>query len=243
LGKQNFTNTHFIEFIKTKQSKQDNLNAAQYARQLFAQFADHSCLEYEDSQLEKKYPEFAALMEEYRDGILLFDLMDKEVWSKAVKDSTGLAAFYETHKNNYMWGERADATVYMITKDEDVARVKEMLQTDISDEALLQKLDQDSIRSVRIKTGKFEKGDNNFVDMTKWEPGLSDELKTNVDKGSVFVRIHKIITPEPKALDEARGIITSEYQTELEKQWVKRLREKYPVSVDQKIFEKVKSNY
>ncbi|HOI33102.1 MAG TPA: peptidylprolyl isomerase, partial [Bacteroidales bacterium] len=115
LGKQNFTNTHFIEFIKTKQSKQDNLNAAQYARQLFAQFADHSCLEYEDSQLEKKYPEFAALMEEYRDGILLFDLMDKEVWSKAVKDSTGLAAFYETHKNNYMWGERADATVYMIT--------------------------------------------------------------------------------------------------------------------------------
>lgn len=243
LGKKNYTNTDFIAYIKSKQSKQENLNAAQYARQLFAQFTDQSCLDYEDSQLERKYPEFAALMEEYRDGILLFDLMDKEVWSKAVKDTTGLEAFYEAHKNNYMWGERADATVYTITKDEDVARVKEILQTGISDEALLQKLDQDSIRSVRIKTGKFEKGDNNFVDMTEWKTGLSDELKTNVDKGSVFVRIHKVLAPEPKALDEARGIITSEYQTELEKQWVNHLREKYPVTVNQKIFEKVKSNY
>lgn len=182
-------------------------------------------------------------MEEYRDGILLFDLMDKEVWSKAVKDTTGLEAFYEAHKNNYMWGERADATVYTINKEDDVAHVKAILETGLSDEALLKRLDQDSIRSVRIKTGKFEKGDNNFVDMTEWKTGLSDELKTNVDKGSVFVRIHKVLAPEPKALDEARGIITSDYQTELEKQWVNRLREKYPVTVNQKIFDKVKSNY
>lgn len=243
LGKKNYTNTDFIAFVKSKQSKQENLNAAQYARQLFAQFTDQSCLDYEDSQLERKYPEFAALMEEYRDGILLFDLMDKEVWSKAVKDTTGLEAFYEAHKNNYMWGERADATVYTINKEDDVAHVKAILETGLSDEALLKRLDQDSIRSVRIKTGKFEKGDNNFVDMTEWKTGLSDELKTNVDKGSVFVRIHKVLAPEPKALDEARGIITSDYQTELEKQWVNRLREKYPVTVDQKIFEKVKSNY
>ena len=243
LGKKNYTNKDFIAFVKSKQSKQENLNAAQYARQLFAQFTDQSCLDYEDSQLERKYPEFAALMEEYRDGILLFDLMDKEVWSKAVKDTTGLEAFYEAHKNNYMWGERADATVYTINKEDDVAHVKAILETNLSDEALLKRLDQDSIRSVRIKTGKFEKGDNNFVDMTEWKTGLSDELKTNVDKGSVFVRIHKVLAPEPKALDEARGIITSDYQTELEKQWVNRLREKYPVTVNQKIFDKVKSNY
>ncbi|MDY0085670.1 MAG: peptidylprolyl isomerase [Bacteroidales bacterium] len=243
LGKKNYTNKDFIAFVKSKQSKQENLNAAQYARQLFAQFTDQSCLDYEDSQLERKYPEFAALMEEYRDGILLFDLMDKEVWSKAVKDTTGLEAFYEAHKNNYMWGERADATVYTINKEDDVAHVKAILETGLSDEALLKRLDQDSIRSVRIKTGKFEKGDNNFVDMTEWKTGLSDELKTNVDKGSVFVRIHKVLAPEPKALDEARGIITSDYQTELEKQWVNRLREKYPVTVNQKIFDKVKSNY
>ncbi len=243
LGKQNYTNTDFIAFIKGKQSKQENLNAAQYARQLFSEFADQSSLDYEDSQLEKKYPEFAALMEEYRDGILLFDLMDKEVWSKAVKDTIGLEKFYEANKNNYLWGERAEATIYSITKAEDVARVKAILETGLTDEALLEKLDQDSIRSVRIKKGKFERGDNNYVDMISWEAGLSDELKTNVDKMSVFVRIHQVLEPEPKALNEARGLITSDYQTALEQQWVNRLREKYPVSVNQKVFDKVKSDY
>ena len=243
LGKQNFTNTDFIAFIKGKQSKQENLNAAQYARQLFSEFTDQSSLDYEDSQLEKKYPEFAALMEEYRDGILLFDLMDKEVWSKAVKDTIGLEEFYEANKNNYLWGKRAEATIYSITKAEDVARVKAILETGLTDEALLEKLDQDSIRSVRIKKGKFERGDNNYVDMISWEAGLSDELKTNVDKMSVFVRIHQVLEPEPKALNEARGLITSDYQTALEQQWVNRLREKYPVSVNQKVFDKVKSEY
>ncbi len=243
LEKQAYTFADFASFIEEKQSKQNNLNPAQYARQLFAQFADQSCLDYEDSQLEKKYPEFASLMEEYRDGILLFDLMDKEVWSKAVKDTTGLEAFYEANKNNYLWDERVNATIYTITKEQDVKKVYDILKSDLSDEELLNKLDQDSIRSVRIKTGKYEKGDNNYIDMTSWEVGLSDELKTNVDKGSVFVRIHEVLPPEPKALDEARGIITSDYQSELEKQWVKRLREKYPVVVDQKVFDKVKSAY
>lgn len=79
--------------------------------------------------------------------------------------------------------------------------------------------------------------------MTSWETGLSDELKTNVDKMSVFVRIHQILAPEPKALNEARGLITSDYQTALEQQWVNRLRQKYPVSVNQKVFDKVKSEY
>jgi peptidyl-prolyl cis-trans isomerase SurA len=243
LGKQNYTNTDFIGFIKNKQSKQEKLNAVQYARQLFSEFIDQSCLDYEDSQLEKKYPEFAALMEEYHDGILLFNLMDKEVWSKAVKDTIGLEKFYEANKNNYLWGERADATIYTITNEEDVAHVKALLETGLTDEALLEKLDQDSIRSVRIKKGKFERGDNNYVDMTSWETGLSDELKTNVDKMSVFVRIHQILAPEPKALNEARGLITSDYQTALEQQWVNRLRQKYPVSVNQKVFDKVKSEY
>jgi peptidyl-prolyl cis-trans isomerase SurA len=124
-----------------------------------------------------------------------------------------------------------------------VAHVKALLETGLTDEALLEKLDQDSIRSVRIKKGKFERGDNNYVDMTSWETGLSDELKTNVDKMSVFVRIHQILAPEPKALNEARGLITSDYQTALEQQWVNRLRQKYPVSVNQKVFDKVKSEY
>jgi len=243
LGKKTFTSADFTAYIVKNQAKQDNNNAERYAYKLYNEFVKQSSLDYEDSMLEEKYPEFALLMEEYYDGILLFDLMDKEVWSKAVKDTTGLENFYTQNKQNYLWDERAEATIFTINDEADVARVAEILQNNNTDEEVLKSLEQDSIRSVRIKKGKYEKGDNNYVNMMTWETGLSDALKTNVDKVTVFVRIHEILAPQPKELQEARGIITSDYQTELEKNWVKSLREKYPVSVDQELFNKVKDNY
>ncbi len=105
--------------------------------------------------LRKKYPEFALLMEEYYDGILLFDLMDKEVWSKAVKDTIGLENFYEQNKQNYLWNERAEATIFTINEEADVAKVAEILKNNNTDEAVLKALEQDSIRSVRIKKRKI----------------------------------------------------------------------------------------
>ena len=239
LGKNTYTTKDFSSYILANQVKQGNNNAYK----LYNEFVKKSSMDYEDSMLEQKYPEFAMLMEEYHDGILLFDLMDKEVWSKAVKDTSGLEKFYEHHKQNYLWGNRVDATVFTINKEEDVAKVAAILKENTADEEVLEALEQDSIRSVRIKKGKYEKGDNNYVDMISWETGLSDALKTNVDKVTVFVRIHKILAPEPKELHEARGIITSDYQTELEKNWVQSLREKYAITVNRELFEKVKENY
>ena len=69
------------------------------------------------------YPDFRNLMGEYRDGILLFELTDKKVWSKAVKD-TGVETFYEKNKNNYMWADRLDATVYTCANAEVAKEVK-----------------------------------------------------------------------------------------------------------------------
>ena len=66
-------------------------------------------------------------MREYRDGILLFDLTDQKVWSKAVKDTAGLQAFYQKNKNNYLWGERADVTTYRCIDEKIAAEVRKML--------------------------------------------------------------------------------------------------------------------
>ncbi len=82
------------------------------ANALYSEFVNESCLAYEESKLDSLYPDFRNLMQEYRDGILLFELTDKKVWSKAVKDTVGLKEFYETNKKNYMWGDRLEATIY-----------------------------------------------------------------------------------------------------------------------------------
>lgn len=243
LGKEVYTDGQFASYISKNQSKQEKITPEVYAYKLYNGFVTENCLAYEDSKLETKYPEFASLMQEYRDGILLFDLTDQKVWSKAVKDSTGLAAFHQANKANYIWAERADATVFTVTNPEDVAEVKSILTTLNDDAAIVEKFRTDSIQSVRIQTGKFEKGDNNYVDMTGWKTGLSGELNSTVDKNIVFVNVKAILPPQEKALAEAKGIITSDYQTYLEKQWIEELRSKYPVTVNQEILEKVKAKY
>ncbi|MBL0340498.1 MAG: peptidylprolyl isomerase [Bacteroidetes bacterium] len=98
LGTLTFTQEDFAKYINNHQAKKQNTTSKQVGYNLYTQFVDETCLNYEESQLENKYPEFKALMQEYRDGILLFDLTDKKVWSKAVKDSTGLVGFYEKIK-------------------------------------------------------------------------------------------------------------------------------------------------
>jgi peptidyl-prolyl cis-trans isomerase SurA len=243
LGDNNYTDGQFSAYIAKNQSKQENISPEMYAHKLFTGYVTESCLAYEDSKLEKKYPEFASLMQEYRDGILLFDLTDQKVWSKAVKDTSGLATFHQANKANYIWGERAEATVYTISKPEDVSKVQAILAELNDDVAIVDKFRTDSIISVKIQPGKFEKGDNNFVDMIEWKPGLSGELNSSVDKNIVFVKVKAILPQQEKALSEAKGIITSDYQTYLEKQWIEELRVKYPVTINKDVLEKVKAKY
>ncbi len=243
LGKKVYTVGDFNAYIKTKITKQESNDAAAYAYKLYKDFLKQSSLDYEDSILETKYPEFARLMKEYRDGILLFDLMDKQVWSKAVKDSAGLAQFHEQNKNNYMWKERVEAIIFTVTKQDDVPRFEKILAETQDDMKVAELIKRDTIRSVQIRRGMFEKGDNKYVDMTDWKLGLSGPLKSNVDKNTVFVNVLRTVEPEPKKLDKARGLITSDYQNYLEKQWVSELRKKYPVVVNTAVFEKVKASY
>ncbi len=92
---------------------------------LYAQFTREEVLAYEESILAEKYPDFRYIYEEYHDGILLFDIMDQKVWSKAVSDTVGLTAFYESHKTDYMWGQRYEAMVLTCTEDADLAGYQE----------------------------------------------------------------------------------------------------------------------
>jgi len=200
-------------------------------------------MEYKDQHLEEEYPEFASLMKEYHDGILLFNLSDQKVWNKAVEDSAGLEKFYEANKDNYKWKERVDATVYYVIKKEDADKVFEILKTTDDDGAIAQKFIEDSISSVKIKPGLYEEGDNKYVDRVQKKEGLYKAADSDVEDLIVFVRVKGIKPPSIKTLDEARGVVTADYQDYLEKEWVKNLREKYPVKVNEKVLQKVIEKY
>ena len=233
----------FVAYIKSNMSPQRYVTPATYAYQLYENFSKETAMNYADAHLEEKYPEFKALVKEYRDGILLFDLMDKEVWDKAVKDTLGLQEFHARNASKYMWNDRVYATIISVTRPESLPKVNALLDSGIALDSLRSIVQRDSIPAVFVRKGYYQKGDNQYVDKTEWKVGVRNEIPSTVDQSTTIVCIRELRNPEPKTLKEARGLVTSDYQMELEEQWVKSLKERYPVKINEKVLDKVRKMY
>ena len=233
----------FVTYIKANMTTQKYVTPATYGYQLYENFRNETVMNYADVHLEDKYPEFKALVQEYKDGILLFDLMDREVWNKAVKDTVGLAEFHKRNASKYMWGDRAYATIITVTRPEALPKVKALLDKGVELDSLRNAIQRDSITNAIVRKGYYQKGDNQFVDQTEWKVGVRNEIPSTVDQSTVIVCIREVRKPEQKTLKEARGLVTSDYQVELEQNWVKSLKEKYPVKINESVLEKVRKMY
>ncbi len=244
LGKEASTQYDFAEFLvqnQSRQTKDNNLEAL--VRKSYDYFKNEKVKAYEDVRLEQKYPEFRMLMQEYRDGIMLFEITDENVWSKALKDTIGLEEFHKQNLANYMWGNRVEAVVYK-SKDVKIAKATRKLvakraKKGTTIDAIRAEVNETSQLNLQTEKGSFSKGDNETVDGVNWVLGISAD-KVNADGSVTFVEITKVLEPTPKTLQEARGLITADYQTYLEQNWIKELQSKYPVEVKREIFEKIK---
>ena len=233
----------FVTYIKANMTTQKYVTPATYGYQLYENFRNETVMNYADAHLEDKYPEFKALVQEYKDGILLFDLMDREVWNKAVKDTVGLAEFHKRNASKYMWGDRAYATVITVTRPESLPKVKALLDSGTELDSLRSAIQRDSISYAFVRKGFYQRGDNQYVDQTEWKVGVRNEIPSTVDQSTTIVCIREVRKPEQKTLKEARGLVTSDYQVELEQNWVKSLKEKYPVKINESVLEKVRNMY
>lgn len=234
-----FTQKEFTAYLWKNQRKQKKMDIKTYLIAMFDTWVGDELIAYEDSKLEQNYPEFKALMKEYRDGILLFDLTDKKVWSKAVKDTVGLKAYYEQNKNNYMHPERYDVTIYTC-KDAAVSKMVrfEMTKGKLTDDKILEKINKDSQLNLKIEKGIFSKEDKEVLQKVQAFKDVTPDIEFN--KQIVFVKTNKVIAPEPKKLSEAKGPITSDYQNFLEKEWLDQLKTKYPVVVNKDVLYSIK---
>jgi peptidyl-prolyl cis-trans isomerase SurA len=239
IGDAKYTQQDLAKYIAEKQNKRAT-DITLFFNETYGKFRDEKVLAYEDARLEQKYPEFRMLMQEYHDGILLFDLTDKKVWSKAVKDTTGLKEYYNNHQADYMWDKRLSAMVVTVLHPQGVNmdQLRALVESGADVETVLSKFNSDTLTNILAEVGKFPKGDNTVIDAIKWKTGLS----TNVDTkdGVAFAYVYELVKPEPKTLDEARGLVTADYQNYLEKQWIEELKAKYPVVVNEEVLSTLK---
>ncbi len=238
LGDKIFTQKDFTAYINSHQSKRPKTEIAMIVNQLYKQYVEETVVSFEEGRLDQKYPEFKALMQEYRDGILLFELTDQKVWSKAVKDTTGSKEFYEKNKTNYMWDERTDASVYSCANEKVAKQVRALMKKKKTEKDILTAVNKDSQLNLQVETRLFTKGENEFVDKN-WTPGTSADI-IDKDKKVVIVVVNKLMKPEPKAYLDAKGMVTADYQAYLEKQWLSELKQKYTVNIDQAVLSTVK---
>jgi peptidyl-prolyl cis-trans isomerase SurA len=238
LGSKQYTQQDFATYFSKNLLTKTMEDSAAYVRKIYKQWVTASAIDYEDSRLETKYPEFKALMKEYRDGILLFELTDDKVWSKAVKDTAGLETFYNDNKNNYMWDNRLDASVYFCANPK-VAKVTHKLVKKgvLTNDEILKKINLDSQLNLKIESGEFEKKDT-VIDSIPWTTGITSDIKRG--NTIVFAKIKSIIPTQPKTISEARGLITADYQAYLEKEWIAGLKKKYPVTINWDVFSAIK---
>ena len=243
LQKQQYKVADFIEYIEKHQKEQPFMSPGSYAYQLYDDFVKDAVFAYEDAHLEEKYPDFKVLVNEYHDGILLFDLMDKEVWKKAEMDTTGIRNYFEEHRDDYMWGKRVKTIVVTVNNEESLERVQEIVKQDIMADSIKAVVKAEGLKGVIVKSTYFQQGDNVDVDETEWVVGTIRVIPSTVENTTKIIKIIDVREPEPKTYKEARGLMTSAYQTQLEAEWLKELQEKYPVTVNEKILEKVRKNY
>lgn len=225
----------FAEYVASNMMAVSKESVAKAKKDLYENYVAKSLMDFEEAKLDAKYPEFKALMEEYRDGILLFELTDQKVWSAAVKDSAGLEDFFRKNQSKYMWPDRLDASIYTCANEAVAKEVRGLLKNKkISQDSLLRRINKQNPLNLTIKSDKFEKSENAIIDGIAWKKGMSKNIAVN--NTVVFVSVKQKLPAQAKKLSEVRGAATADYQNYLEKDWLENLRKKYPVSVNEAVF-------
>ncbi len=335
VNKKPYTVNEFLETVyRRQQPRPAGSSPVVMMERLFRRFVDDKLIEQEEAGLEQKYPDFRALMNDIRDGVLLSQVMETNVWEKSLTDSLGQRSFYEQNREKYRYDQRAVASILVGTSQETLDQATEMLakspyqlrrsvedldygvnQTALSPkhrESLFDLLvlmiknpdylvevsgsadgpERDTVSAGRIRTvvnfltanripvirimekdhgkfrpgvkgekarrvtfqlfstskkdvekilnaktpgtismteGTFSKGANPFLDAVPWQPGTH----TARQAGKVgVVKIERIEAPRVKTFEEARGAVINDYQALLEKQWLDRLKQQYPVQAN-----------
>ncbi|NOS90396.1 MAG: hypothetical protein HOP30_00595 [Cyclobacteriaceae bacterium] len=225
ISTKKYTTGDFAAYIKKNQTISD-LNPAAYMEQLYLNFVDEKVNDVEEEKLLREKPEFKNLLNEYYEGILFFEIMEKEIWNKASADSTGQRKYYESHVEKYKAGDRIEARIFLATDKNVIDAFRKKVEAG------------DSIKNEDVKKFKsvqpfrnYEKGESKVIDKITWAAGLHE---VELDKNYYLVEVVRLVAPGIKTFEEARASIITDYQSELEKVWLERLRIKYPVAINKK---------
>jgi len=229
----------FGKYISTKQKLSKRYkDKLRLFDEFYDQFKNISIEDYFKFKLEEENKEYASTIREYRNGLLIYDVMSKNIWVAAKTDSIGFQNYYEATKNNYKWKQRVDVDIVSATKESVANDVKKLLQEAVDINKIKEQLNTEGTINVIITSGIFEVDSRELPVNFEIKKGVSDLY--DVENSKVVVNVKKVLPPTIKELDEVKGLVMSNFQTDVEKKWMQELHEKYEVVVNKKTLKKVK---
>jgi peptidyl-prolyl cis-trans isomerase SurA len=238
-AKQQYDLKQWLDFMQALRNPRNNL-AGRMHQDLMDQFTRNMAMEYYRNHLEDFNKDFAFQLNEFREGNLLFEIMQRKIWDRASTDSAGLRNYYETHKDKYWWSASADAILFTCNNQKTADQLKTALSAAPSN---WKKLVEGAGAGVQADSGRFELSQipvpaTSTNEKPSFTPGLITPLTPNVADNTVSFAYILNVYPErsPRNYKDARGFVINDYQVELEDRWIADLKKKYPVEVDEKVF-------
>ena len=209
-----------------------------------ATMSDADVRTYADAHLEEKYADLRHLVQEYHDGILLFDVSLREVWDKANQDKEGLERYFKQHRKEYTWDAPRYKGFVIYAKNKVAANSAKQIIRSANPDSIMSYLNRrvnvDSVTYVKVERGLWTEGKNAAVDVYGFKSKTAEYTPT--EEFPVVMVVGKVLKAPQEYTDE-RGKVTTDYQDYLEKQWVASLREKYPVVINHEVLEQLKAKY
>jgi len=226
---------------RAKEADKSFIRKTRSEYQLPAEMSDADVKAYADAHLEEKYADLRNLVQEYHDGILLFEVSLREVWDKAAKDTAGLDAYFKANRKKYTWEQPRWKGYLLQCKNQNSAKVAQAIikaaEKDSVNSYINRRLNSDSVQYVKVQRGLWEQGKNAAVDKFGFK-NKNAEFTPNEQMPVVVCMGKKLKAPE--TWEDEKGKVTTDYQDYLEAEWIKRLREKYPVELNKEVWEKIK---
>jgi len=242
INDKEYSQMDLAQFIAQTRRYRREESFDQITRRKCDELINRELMAFEKSRLEEKYPDFRYLMEEYHDGILLFNITDDLVWSKAVKDSAGLETFFKQRQVDYYWKERANISIYTLKDKSKLDQVSKLARQRsgkkwTASEFINLVCPGDSLPCLTVTDGQYERADTALTGKYKWKKG--SVTVTGKDSLTKIVVVNALLAPMPKSLQEVRGQVTADYQNYLDQQWIAELRKKYPVTINRNVLQHV----
>jgi peptidyl-prolyl cis-trans isomerase SurA len=212
----------------------DNLRQGKTNAELFEHYIEISTMDYYREHLEEFNKDFAYQLNEFREGNLLFEIMQRNIWSAAAVDSIGLKKYYEAHKDKYWWEASGDVILFTAVNEKAAEDAKTKLRSNYAD---WRKYIENSDGQLQGDSGRFELSQIPVLERTNFKNGLiTGGVKNEADNSITFAYIIKLyMERQPRNFDDARGFVINDYQTEMEEKWIEELKKKYPVKVNEEV--------